>query len=221
MKKRFAVLLTLLMVVGLFSGCLKKDADVAEENVVNGDITEEITAVESEEAVEEPAEEIIEETSLPIKNTMEFFFSSGAGGWGTELYLEKDGSFTGEFHDSNMGETGEGYPNGTCYICEFSGKFADIEKIDDTSYRMTLSELTTEKEVGEEWIENGILYVVSTPYGIEGGSEFMFYTPRAEINSMSEEFLWWWPMRFEEVLPEKLGHYGIHNVNTNDGFFSY
>lgn len=51
-------------------------------------------------------------------------FSSGAGAWGTYFYLEKDGTFTGRFHDSEMGETGDGYPNGTVYISEFSGKFS-------------------------------------------------------------------------------------------------
>ena len=52
-----------------------------------------------------------------------FLFCSGAGGWSTGLKLNADGTFSGEYHDSNMGETGDGYPNGTMYECTFSGKF--------------------------------------------------------------------------------------------------
>ena len=37
-----------------------------------------------------------------------FYFSSGAGAWGTEMDISADGSFTGNFHDSEMGDTGEG-----------------------------------------------------------------------------------------------------------------
>ena len=42
-----------------------------------------------------------------------FEFSSGVGAWSTELTMLEDGTFWGNFHDSEMGETGEGYPNGT------------------------------------------------------------------------------------------------------------
>ena len=40
-------------------------------------------------------------------------FSSGAGGWSTELKVADDGTFTGAYHDSEMELTGENYPNGT------------------------------------------------------------------------------------------------------------
>ena len=50
-----------------------------------------------------------------------FTFSSGVGGWSTELNVGENGAFTGNFHDSEMGETGEGYPNGSMYGCLFHG----------------------------------------------------------------------------------------------------
>ena len=49
-------------------------------------------------------------------------FSSGAGGWSAGLRIGEDGSFTGDFHDSEMGDMGEEYPNGTIYCCSFSGR---------------------------------------------------------------------------------------------------
>ena len=50
-----------------------------------------------------------------------FSFSSGVGAWGTDLEVYADGSFKEVYHDSDMGVTGEGYPNGTVYLCGFSG----------------------------------------------------------------------------------------------------
>ena len=199
MKKFLIVFAVFAMATSLLSGC----------NVIN-------VVPEDEAGIE-----IENETLLPFAGSMEFYFSSGAGAWGTELYLEKDGRFTGSFHDTNMGEIGEDNPYGTTYVCDFSGNFEIVEKIDETSYKMTLSEFTTEQEEGEEWIEDGILYVASTPYGLEGGTEFIFYTPETKTDSVGEEFLWWWPERFSEEVPETLMHYGICNVETNDGFFSY
>ena len=81
------------------------------------------------------------EVSLPDDFPMDLEFSSGVGGWGTSLTLERDGTFSGQFHDSDMGVIGEDYPNGTVYLCHFSGRFSDIEKLDEYRYSMKLSEL--------------------------------------------------------------------------------
>lgn len=203
--RKFSLFLTVfILAVSLLSGCMKKNEALKDDTEKN------MTEVETEN-----------EAILPFTEPMGFYFSSGAGAWETELYLEKDGSFEGGFHDTNMGEIGENNPYGTCYVCNFSGKFEIVEKIDETSYKMKLSEITTEKAVGEEWIEDGVLYVVSGPYGLEGGTEFTFYTPDAKADNVPEEFLYWWPERFNEETPEILMHYGIHNVTTNDGFFTY
>ncbi|MBQ6553647.1 MAG: copper amine oxidase N-terminal domain-containing protein, partial [Firmicutes bacterium] len=151
-----------------------------------------------------------------------FEFSSGAGGWSTELKLKKDGSFKGGFHDSEMGSTGEGYPNGTMYICEFDGKFTDIKKNEDGSYSMRLAELKTVKEQDEEWIDEGIKYISSFPYGLEEGKDFVLYTPDTLTKDLSEEFLTWWPGRFDEKADKtKLGCWGIYNKTTEYGFFAY
>ena len=215
MKKYFVILMALMLALSVFSGCNKP-----AEEVKSGDETE-ITNGEISGETEEGKKEVTDELSLPFKEPMGFYFSSGAGAWATELYLEKDGSFEGGFHDTNMGEIGDENPYGTCYVCNFSGKFEITEKISETAYKMTLSEIKTEKEEGESWIEDGVLYVASTPYGIDGGTEFILYTPETKADSVSEEFLFWWPERFSEEVPETLMPYGIHYVETNDGFFTY
>lgn len=120
-----------------------------------------------------------------------FVFSSGVGAWATELQVEDDGSFTGVYHDSEMGDTGDGYPNGTVYFCNFSGKFTEPLRFDKCMYEMDLEELNIEGTEGDYYIENGVRYVCSEPYGISGGTQFTLYTPGQPYELMSEDFIWW------------------------------
>lgn len=169
------------------------------------------------------ATEAAQPSALPLPEDGTYFlFSSGAGAWGTELTLLPDGSFTGSFHDSNMGETGEGYPHGTVYVCAFSGKFGDIEPVSDYAYRMRLEAVQTQVEPGQTWIEDDIRYVAGTPYGIDGGTEFILYLPQTPLSEMSEELSLWWPLRFDQQSGSKttFSCYGILNVTTQQGFFS-
>ena len=202
MKKLIALFISLVMCVCMFSGC---DVD---------DIIE-------DEFENTKKHEKGERVRLPIKDDMEFMFSSGAGGWRTELSLDPDGEFEGEYTDSEMGSTGEGYPRGTLYECEFEGYFTDIKKINDYSYSMKIGQIALDAEPDREWIEDGILHIASIPYGIEGGEEFIFYTPDTPISELDEGLLMWWPGRFEEVKSDTLSYYAIYNVKEQQAFFSY
>ena len=168
-------------------------------------------------------------TPLPESENfpMEFLFSSGAGAWGTHLTLYSNGSFSGEFHDSNMGETGTDYPNGTVYYCAFSGQFTMGEPTDRFSTPMTLTEVTAEPTPTEQ-ITDGVLYVAAGPYGLyndyEDGSmsrSFVLYTPDTPVSGLNEAFLSWWPGRFEENPPDTLGCYALWNTEAGTGFFTY
>lgn len=170
-----------------------------------------------------------EDGQLPLSTeSAEFSFLSGAGAWRTVITLNRDGTFTGWFLDSDMGDTGEGYPKGSAYTCAFSGKFENIEKVNAYSYKMTLADVITEKTVGEEWIESEIRYIASDPYGLndpineQGCTEFVFYLPNTPIDQVPEEFLSWWPYRYSQDTEPKtmLSCYGILNVTTNFGFFT-
>lgn len=60
------------------------------------------------------------ETANPLRDQpLEFYYSSGAGDWSTQLVLQPDGSFTGHYEDRDLGATGEENPNGTLYYCDF------------------------------------------------------------------------------------------------------
>lgn len=151
------------------------------------------------------------EESFPLR----LAFSSGAGGWSTEIVIQQDLSFTGYYGDSDMGAAGDGHPHGTMYICNFSGQFAQLTRIDEYSYALTLAELTSDYEEGKEWIEDQILYVSSVPYGMEDGTEFILYLPNAPTANLSWEFLSWWSGRFSETLDL----FGLYNVEMGYGFF--
>ena len=185
--------------------------------------TEEPTETTQEPTETEiPSENETEETSEAeehLEYPMAFYFSSGAGGWATELYLNEDGTFTGYFFDSNMGDIGEGYPYGTTYTCSFTGKFGSSEKLDDYSYSVKLEELTLDRPVGEEWIEGETRYISATPYGLEGGEDFLFYLPNTPITMLSEDQLFWWPGKYRGEYTTLHG-YAIYNVADDSGFFS-
>jgi len=148
-----------------------------------------------------------------------FMFSSGAGGWWTELTLRSDGTFEGNYQDSDMGD--DRAPNGVQYVCHFAGRFSALTKIDDYKYSMTIEELATEENVGDEWEEEGILYIASEPYGLDGGETFYLYLPGQSTSELPEEFVQWirMPMGYPEA-PEYMTFYGIFNEKAECGFFS-
>jgi len=151
-----------------------------------------------------------------------FSFYSGAGAWNTALTLYPDGSFDGLHNDSDMGDAGEGYPDGTRYTCVFQGSFGQIVKLNDYSYSLTLESLVSENKPGEKWLEDNVRYIASEAYGIEGGKEFILYTPQTPLGELSEEFLSWKQYSTEDGADtEKLGCYGLLNVEMGYGFFAY
>ena len=48
---------------------------------------------------------------------LSFCFSGGAGSWDTTFSIRPDGSFSGEYIDSDMGNRDTAYPGGTVYQC--------------------------------------------------------------------------------------------------------
>lgn len=148
-----------------------------------------------------------------------FNFSSGAGAWGTGLEINADGSFVGGYHDSDMGSTGPGYPNGTVYICNFNGQFTQLKKVNEYTYSMKLEELKYERAAGIEEIENGVKYIYSEAYGVEGGDEFLIYLPGAPVSELPEEFVMW--VQFDISGASKLSSYALCNVARQYGFWGY
>ena len=180
-------------------------------------------------ALREDGQDIVPEPlegAMPLAPVfpIEFLFASGASSSGTELVLNQDGSFAGR-HFDHENATGAGFPKGTCYLCDFSGWFENIRQITPYIYSMTLAELDTEKEEGEEWIEDDVLYIAARPYGLEDGEEFLLYTPGVPLEEIPEEFLSWWMGRgsYQEDggSRQTLPCYGLFNIAAGKGFFQY
>ncbi len=148
-----------------------------------------------------------------------FEFSSGVGAWSTELTVLENGAFTGSFHDSEMGETGEGYPDGTIYGCSFHGQLSDPEPVDGFSWKFRI---LTEPDEGQvpQAIEDGIRYVTAAPYGLEKAQAVILFLPGTPVDRLPKGFIPW--SHLQEIDPEAktIPYYAIWNEQDEAGFIT-
>ena len=166
--------------------------------------------------------------ALPLEAPLQMTFNSGAGAWATVLELRPDGSFTGDYHDSDLSVVS---------VCQFHGTFRDFVQLTDSSWLLTLDELVldTERPVGEEWDQEDYHYISSAPYGFDdeegnalsSGAQFILYTPEATGHAPGTElygaydFWTWWPERHTlHSASDTLRCYGLYNLEGGTGFFS-
>lgn len=151
----------------------------------------------------------------------ELYFSSGVGGWSTTIQFSADGSVELSFHDSDMGSTGEGYPNGTVYVRNCVLHLAELERLDDYRWTARVVEKNLDGlEEGEEWIEDDIRYVWSEPYGLTDADRVYIYLPGAPTNELPREFMRWisMPRAWGDDVPLLLPCWGLYSVNDETGF---
>ena len=153
-------------------------------------------------------------STLPDK----FTFFSGAGAWCTYLFLEDDGSFYGSYHDTDMGVQGEEYPYGTVSCCEFQGKFAPPEQVDEYTWSTHVEELELAAEPGTVTYEDGVRYIDSEPYGLNDVDEVLIYLPGLPKADAPEEFVSWTPNFWHSDRATAFDAYGLYNVNGEQGF---
>ena len=151
---------------------------------------------------------------------LEFSFSSGVGAWETMLGIMPDGTFSGTFHDADMGDNGAGYPNGTIHSSTFTGKFSAPVKVDDYTYAAKLESISYTKTPGTKEIIDGVLYDYTGVYGLENPDRILFYLPGKPVAELSEEYrMWAMPVISEDTLV--LPCYGLYNEAQQEGFYSY
>ena len=148
-----------------------------------------------------------------------FEFSSGVGAWNTELTMGEKGTFTGNYHDSEMGETGEGYPDGTVYGCMFHGQFSDPQQVDDNTWTVKVSVELDEGQVPEA-IEDGIRYVTAKPYGLEKAESVTIWLPETPVAGLPEAFMIW--SHLQDFAPDakELPYFAIWSEAEEAGFIS-
>lgn len=127
--------------------------------------------------------------------------------------LQPDGSFTGDYGDSDMD---------TRYECKFEGRFTDIQQISDYCWAMKLGDVTIEKEEGTTWTENGIHYIAAGPHGVSGGTDFLLYAPGTPVDLIPAECRNWWPDAYSwrngEI--DIMNGWGLCNLNEGTAFFT-
>ena len=147
-----------------------------------------------------------------------FSFYSGAGGWSDDFNIEKDGYFHGHYHDSDMGDSGDDYPDGTYYFSDYEGHFKNIQKIDEYTYEMTVKDLKV-LNGNDEYIEDGIKYVPLTPYALEEANKVQIYMPGKPVSEIDEEVQTWLFISYQEQ-QDRLDNLALVNVNENLGITS-
>ncbi len=224
LKNKFILAILCFTLILLAVGC-DAGTDIVETGRPSG-VSQEIqtSLPEADQKPESDNSEIEEEFNIPYP--LEMYFSSGAGAWATNITINADGSFFGDYHDSNMGDTGPDYPNGTVYECKFSGQFSTLRQVNDYTFSLTLEAIEYEGEIDASRIENGILYNFTYPYGLMNvdntapAKSFLLYTPDAPTEALRDEFISWWPERFGAEAGGSLLIYGLCNTETDEGFFT-
>ena len=166
----------------------------------------------------------------------QFIFSSGAGGWATELSVEPDGTFSGEYYDSDMGDTGDGYENGTYYECKFTGRFNEkILSGGPLIYKLIIDEMNYEHKPGTEETIDGTRYIYTEPYGLEGivgDEDSLCFTDAGVVTQIfnEDELQWLSSVGFGvpvgqdwdyiRDVPEELPFAALLNMKEDQAFYS-
>ncbi len=215
MKKKIIALMTAGAVALSLCGCegvrLKKSLKKEMEASVKTDFKEEQTESQDKE----------DTFSFEHLKNRKFYFSSGAGGWGTFLLIRADGSFSGEYVDDDMGDVKEEYPNGTRYQAEFYGTFSQPVKVNDYTYSMRIQKISYRNEPETKEIKDGVRYCYSEAYGLDQARNILIYLPGAPLSELSEEFKSW--IGFGAMMDldtDRLPFYALNNETMQYGFFS-
>ena len=167
------------------------------------------------------AQEATQEMTFEQLEGMNWTFSSGAGAWSTDLRIWIDGSFNGEYHDSEMGDAAEEYPNGTVYYASFIGEMSFGEQIDEYSWEIRIDNLRQDETPGQEMIEDDVRYVVCEPYGISEGDVMRLYKPGTPVTEIPEEMRFWAHLPDSEDSSVKLEDWFLCSDKNDSGFVGY
>lgn len=161
------------------------DSVAAENNPVDDTTTEEGNPVTEPETTES--------TDLTFADLAQrqFEFCSGAGGWSENFTIEKDGFFTGLYNDSDMGDSGGGYEDGTCYSSSYTGHFTNLTKINEYTYTMELEDISYEETVGTEEIVDNVRYIYMGSYCLGTADTLTIYLPGTPLTELPEGIEFW------------------------------
>lgn len=149
---------------------------------------------------------------------LEWTYCSGAGAWSSDMIIRADGSFICEYHDSDMGDMEDAYPNGTYYFAVFRGRMSLAEQVDENTWNIRVDELV--KEPGEERIEDGIRYIPVDCCGLSEGDIMTLYAPGTPADALSEEMQFWAQTMYQDN-PDVLEYWFLASEANDSGFLGY
>lgn len=154
-----------------------------------------------------------EPLSFADLRNVEFYFASGAGAWSTTMMIQADGSFAGEYLDSDMNIQ---------YYCAFSGQFAPLVKVNEYTYSTQINAIHYKNEVGTEEVKGDVLYRYSNAYGLENAENILIYLPGAPLAELPQEFRSW--VGYHDLAyteDTELPFFGLYNEANQCGFSGY
>lgn len=219
---RIKILLVVLAAVFLLTGCAEQaETEPTGASGTTAAVPSETEPAPTAQTASPPATQPeTPDFSFGALENRTFIFSSGAGGWSTELHVHPDGSFEGVYHDSDMGDSGPDYPNGTVYSCTFTGSFSTPEQADDNAWVFAMESITYERAPGEE-VRDGIRYFYTDAYGLDQAENFYLYCPGTKLADLPQAFLDWVGYHnWQDMGQTELPFYGLYNENGQTGFRS-
>ena len=162
-----------------------------------------------------------EESFFARFDGLEWWLSSGAGGWSTDLQIFPDGSFAGTYHDSEMGDAADEYPDGTLYICSFTGRMSLAGHPEDNPLAIRVEELNVDEPAEREYIEDGVRYIYTEPYGLSAGDNMVLYAPGTDIGAFTDDMLLWSHVLDSEDTIYELESWFLWSEATGSGFVAF
>lgn len=209
MKKLLCTFLFLTIALSLV-GCGKTTDNFDETNV---------TTAPAEEETQEPTEPDYE-AQLYADFTSPFVYATGVGGWGESFTVNSDGTFTGEYHDSDKGSFAPEYMMGIVYKSEYSGSFKEVTKINDYTFALEYNALSYTVSPGTEKIEDDYKYSYCGSRGLSETNTVYLYTPSAKVADLPEYYQDWVIDYCDKNTEDTLGFYGIYNEEAQACFVS-
>lgn len=140
---------------------------------------------------QESSVQIGTEITAPFYLPADFYFSSGAGAWSSQMTILPNGQFWGYFHDADMGDSGPGYPQGTLYECSFTGYFSDALQINEYEYQIEVESLQSFGIPEHSEIKNQTLTITVDHYGVLQNEIFSFFFPHTPNEQIPREASDW------------------------------
>lgn len=95
----------------------------------------------------------------------------------SSIQLNADHTFTCTLKDYDWGDQGDDYPNGTCYISQFEGKFSKITTIDEFRLKLTVEYIEQTNQPGDQYIQDGMRFIVEEDDTLAQLKECRMYLP--------------------------------------------